>query len=104
GEVLSMHLPPDAVDVLRSPDDFRPNARLRKFRRDLRDHGVDIALAVDAGLVEPAGDAAVFGWFEMAEGEVLEFPLELPDAEAVRERRIDFARLPGEMQALGLVE
>ena len=73
-------------------------------RRDLRDHGIDVALAVDARLVEPAGDAAVLGRLEPAEGEVLEFPLELPDAEAIRERRVDLACLPGEVQPCGVVE
>ena len=32
---------------------------------------------------------------ERAEGEVLEFPFELPDAQAIGQRGVDFARLDG---------
>ncbi len=99
-----MHLPPDAVDVLRPAHHLGRDAGARELARDLRDHGIDVALAVDARLVEPAGDAAVLGRLEPAERQVLELPLELPDAEPVRERRVDLARLPREVQPGGVVE
>jgi hypothetical protein len=44
-------------------------------------------------LVEHLGDALVGVRVEEAEGQVLQLPLQLPDAEAVGERRIDVERL-----------
>ena len=104
GEALAVHLPPDAVDVLRPADHLGRDAGARELAGDLGDHGFDVALAVDAGLVEPAGDAPILGGFEPSEGQVLELPLELPDAEPVRERGVDLPCLPGEMKARGIVE
>ena len=59
-------------------------------------------LGVDAYLfvrrqhsVEVVGDGAVLVWFEVAEGEVFEFPFQLPDAESIGQWRIDFAGLEG---------
>src|SRR5690606_21196724 len=49
---------------------------------------------------EPARDAMVALGLEIAEREILELPLELPDAEPVRERRIHLARLERETFAL----
>ena len=56
-------------------------------------HGFDVALAVDAPLGEGAGDAVIGLGLEVAERQVLEFPLEAPGAEPVGERRVDLARL-----------
>ena len=103
-EVLAMHLPPDAVDVLRAAHHLGRDAGARELARNLRDERIDVALAVDARLVEPSGNAAVLGRLEPAERQVLELPFQLPDSEPVRERRIDLARLPREVQPGGVVE
>ena len=58
----------------------------------------DVALAVGALLVERRGDAPVVVRLQEAERQVLELPLELPEAEAVGERREHLAGL--ERQAL----
>src|SRR5690606_30544034 len=80
---LLLHLLPDAVDVLGPARYFGVQAVreqcLVEFAFDL----LDVALAVAALAVEQAGDAAVGVGFQVAEGEVLELPLELPDTEAV---------------------
>jgi hypothetical protein len=54
-------------------------------------------------LVQGLGDAAVGGGFEQPERQVLQFPLELPDAEAVGQRRVDVEGLAGQGLALGAV-
>jgi hypothetical protein len=77
---------------------------MRKLRRDLGDHRLDVPFAVDARLVQPAGDAPVLRRLEPAEREILELPLELPDAEPVGERGVDFPGFPGEVQPAGFVE
>jgi len=58
----------------------------------------DIGLALRALLVEQLGDALVGDRILEAEREILELPLQLPDAEAVRERRIDLERLARDLR------
>ena len=53
----------------------------------------DVLLALEALLVEHLRDALVELGLEEAERQVLELPLELPDAEPVGERRVDVERL-----------
>ena len=52
----------------------------------------DEALAAAALVVEQARDLLVGLGLQVAEREVLQFPLQLPDAEAIGERRMDVAR------------
>ena len=61
----------------------------------------DVTLAVGALLGQRGGDAPVVIGLQEAEGEVLEFPLELPQAQAVGERREHLARLEREPLARG---
>jgi hypothetical protein len=92
-ELLAAHLAPDAVDVLRPPRHLRIDVRGGKLGAQAVDGLRDVALALHAFLVEQLRDALVgLGLFE-AEREVLELPLQLPDAEPVRKRRVDFERL-----------
>ena len=52
----------------------------------------DETLAVGTAVVEQARDALVGFRLQMAEGEIFQFPLQLPDAEPVRQRRVDVDR------------
>jgi hypothetical protein len=63
-------------------------------------HLFDEALAAAALVVEQARDLLVGLRLEVTEREVFEFPLQLPDAEAVGERRVDVARELRERAAL----
>jgi hypothetical protein len=49
--------------------------------------GLHAGLALHALLVQQLGDAAVFVALQEAEGQVLQLPLDLPDAQAVGQRR-----------------
>ena len=75
-------------------------ARLQ-LRAQLLAQRLDVALAVGAPLVERRGHAAVLVGLEVTERQILELPLQLPDAEAVGERRVDGARLERAARALG---
>ncbi len=101
-EALALHLAPDAVDVLRPAGDLAVDARLVEFTRQVAAHVLDVALALAALGAQPAGDALVVVGLAEAEGEVLEFPLHVPDPEAIGERRVDLAGL--ERRALLLLE
>ncbi len=62
-----------------------PAARIIVFERAAQLG--DVALAVGALLGERGGDAPVVVGLQEAEGQVFELPLELPEAEAIGERR-----------------
>ena len=55
----------------------------------------DVALAIEAFLVQLFGDLLVGVRVQVAEGEILELPLELTDTEAVRKGGIDVGDLLG---------
>ena len=61
----------------------------------------DVALAIGALLGQRRGDAPVVVRLQEAEREVLELPLELPEPEAVRERREHLARFQRQPLARG---
>ncbi len=94
-EVLLLHLAPDAVDVFRSAVDLGLNSRLFQGIAQRLHELADVALPIEALLVELFGDLFVGIRVQVAEGEILELPLELTDAEAVGKRRIDVGDLLG---------
>ena len=93
---LALHLLPDAVDVFRAALQVGFDAGLRQPRPELGDRPVDVALAALAARVEQLRQLAEALGVERLEREVLEFPLHLPDAEALRERRVDLEGLAGD--------
>ena len=97
---LALHLLPDRIDVLGPAGDVRLDADLgqRAPQRTHRDR--DEALAVGAAFVEQLGDAPVGVRLRIAEREVFELPLQLPDAEPVRQRRVDVGGELGQFAAL----
>ena len=99
---LALHLAPDAVDVFRAAGDVGLDLHLGELGAQGRDDFLDVALAIAALRRQPAGDALVVVRIEVAEAPVFELPLELPHAEAVRERRVDLSGLVGQPLPLGL--
>ncbi len=91
--VFTLHFSPDAIDVLRSTGNVGVDAIRLQFIVQLNPHSLDEALAFCAFFVKRFGDPEVGVGIEIAERQILEFPLELPYAEAIRECRVDFARL-----------
>ena len=97
---LALHLLPDAVDVLRSAGELGLDAGgLQGVGEDALDL-LDVGLAGLAPCLELAGQAPVGLAFELLEGEVLELPLDLPDAQALGERGVDLRRLASDALAL----
>jgi hypothetical protein len=93
GDALALHLAPDAVDVFRASADLGNDSRITQVEIELAADILDIALALITLDPEPAGDAFVLFRLAVAKGEVLEFPLEMPDTQTIGERGIDFTRL-----------
>jgi hypothetical protein len=76
--------------VFRPAGDLAANAELVEFAAQLALDVLDVLLALGSLGLEPPGDALVVVCGTEAEREVLQLPLELPDAEAVGERCVDF--------------
>ena len=93
---LALHLLPDAVDVLRAALEVGLDAGLLELRREFGDRPVDVRLAALAPGVEQLGQLAEALGLERLEREVLELPLDLPDPEALGQRRVDLHRLAGD--------
>jgi hypothetical protein len=101
--------------MLRPTLDVPVNVGFREFIAEDPDDLLDAGLAGLAGLLQVAGDAPVRFGLEVTEGEVFHLPLEVPDAEPVRQGGEDFAGLdrdpfsqfgvpvPGPLQAVELV-
>ncbi|CCJ85925.1 hypothetical protein BN133_2302 [Cronobacter dublinensis 582] len=93
GQMLFLHLAPDAVDMFRTPVDFGFHALFFHGGAQMRNELVDVVFAIDAPLVQQFGDTFVFVRMQIAEAEILQLPFKLADAEAVRQRRIDIGAL-----------
>ncbi len=65
---------------------------------------LDVVLPVGAPLRDPLLDLLVLARVQRGEGEVLELPLEVVDAEPVRQGRVDLERLLGLLDLLLLAE
>ena len=65
---------------------------------------LDVVLAVGAPLGHPLLDLLVLAGVQRGEGEVLELPLHVVDAEAMSQRRVDLERLLGLLDLLLLAE
>jgi hypothetical protein len=92
-DVLSPHLLGDRPEMLRASGDVRLDARLLELAVERLHRVVDVTLAHLPAGGEVLGDLLVVIGLEHLEGEILELPLDLPDAEAVRERGVDLDRL-----------
>ena len=93
-DILLAHLVPDAVDVFWSAVDLGvADTRGHQFSLQAVDCFGDELLALGPLLVKLLGNFLVDCGMQKAEGEVLEFPLQLPDTEPVGERRIQRQRL-----------
>ena len=61
----------------------------------------DVAFAIAALLVQPSRDLLVGVWLKMPERQILKLPLQLPDAQAVRQRGVNVAGELRQGSALG---
>ncbi len=102
GELFGLHLAPDAVNVLRpARRSWRRCRRSSSSARSVRFQVVDIALAFGTAHLERGGDVLVVARLQVAERKILQFPLQLPHAQPVGERRIHLAGLGRELALLG---
>ena len=94
----------DRVDVLGTPRDFGLDAGIVELDAEPGGDVLDVALAGKARGVETGRDLLVALGLEVAEGKVLEFPLDLPDAQARGEGGEDLHRFAGDAALLVIGE
>ena len=87
------HLLVDGIQVLRPSLDVRLDPQLLQLAAQGRRDAVDQRLPLTSTRFDQARDLSVRPRVERLEGQILELPLHLLDAEPVRERRVDLQRL-----------
>ena len=87
--VVAFHLFVDAVKMLRTAADLRLDAGLLELCLDLLDGIIDERLALLPLLLDALDEVIVLLRLEVAQAEIFKFPLDIGDAETVRERRVD---------------
>lgn len=102
-QALALHLAPDRIDVFRPSAEIGLYAGGRESFLQLAHHVGDVLLAIQPALVQQLGDLLVLVGLEVTEGQVLQLPLDMPDAQAVGQRRVDIEDFPGDAVALFLV-
>ena len=73
--------------------DLGVDPELLELLAQLVDRCADGRFALGALLRDALGDVAIRFGIEVAQREILEIPLDLPDAQAMRDRRVDLDRL-----------
>ena len=99
-DALAPHFPPDAVDVLGAAGQLSFNAIDFQFGLQSRNDALDVAITVQALLVEQLGDLFVGGFMQVAEGQVLQLPFYMTDTKTMGQRRIDIEHFPGHTHSL----
>ncbi len=102
-QALLLHFSPDGIDVLGASVDFRLDAGRGQFVLELLDDIGDVLLAIEPTLVQQLGDLLVLLGLEVAEGQILQLPLDVADAQAVGQRCVDVEDLAGDTLALLVV-
>src|SRR5574344_325626 len=94
-QLLLLHLAPDAVDVFRAAINIGLNPGRLQRLFELLDEAVNVAFAIEALFIQQLGNLLVGVRMQVTEGEILELPLELTDAQTVGQRRVDVGDLLG---------
>ena len=92
-DTAALHLAIDAVDVLGTAGQVGLDVLRGEFLLEHFDDALDIFLARQATAGQLVGNLVVLLWLEVAEGEVFQLPLQLPDAEPIGQWRVDLHRL-----------
>src|ERR1022692_5264997 len=92
-QVFGLHLSPDAENMLRSSFDSRLDAGGFELALEQLLQFLDVMLAVRAPRLQSCRNSFVFERLQIPEGQTLELPFDLPDAEPIRERRVALAAL-----------
>ena len=102
-DALALHFSPDTVDMLGAPADLEGEPGVAQHLGKLLFHLGDELVPFHPLAIQQAGDLAVGISVQVAEGQVLQFPLELAYAQSMRQRRVDIEHFAGHRQPALLV-
>ena len=100
GRRLALHLLPDGEEVLRAAIQVALDPVPGELRLEDRDRPLDVALAARPARVEVRRQLAVALRVEVLEREVLQLPLDLPDAQPLGQGRVDLHGLARDPELL----
>ena len=92
-QALALHLPPDGIDVLGPAADVGLDTGGGEFVAQLLHDIGDVLLAIQPPLVQQGRDLLVLLGLQVTEGQVLQLPLDMTDAQAVGQGCIDVGHL-----------
>ncbi len=95
---LALHFPPDAVNMLGTPFDHGRDTGLLQRRGQFVDECGNELLALDTLFRHQLHDLLVLPGLQHAESQVLQFPFQLPDTQAIGQWGMDQFRLPRQCQ------
>ena len=102
-QTFALHFAPDRIDVFGPAADVGLDAGGQQFVFQLRHDVGDEALAIKAALMQQLGDLLVLLRLQIAEGQVLQLPLDVADAQSMGQGGIDVEDFPGDAVALLVV-
>ncbi len=102
-QALALHFAPDGIDVLGTAADVGFDTGGLQLGAQLVHHVGDEALTVEPPFVQQRGDLLVLIGFKVAEGQVLQLPLDMADTQTMRQRCIDVEDFAGNAVALLVV-
>ena len=98
--VATLHFQPDAVKMFGPPEHLRIDARLGERFLGRPQNGPHVLFALLPFLHYLAHQRLVGVGIEILEGQVLQFPFDLSQSKAMRQRRVYFERFRGDVAAL----
>ena len=101
---LALHLPPDAEDVLGPATDLGLDSGLGELGpQQVHDPG-DVGLTLVAAPVQELGDTVVLVRLEVAQGQVLQLPFDLPDTQAIGQGGVDTLGIQRDFASSSLIQ
>ncbi|RMQ54470.1 hypothetical protein ALQ01_05585 [Pseudomonas savastanoi pv. glycinea] len=88
-QAFALHFAPDGIDMFGSATDVSRHAGGLQFVVELGHDVADEALAVQPALVQQLGDLLVLIRLQVAERQVFQLPLDMPDTQTMGQRCID---------------
>lgn len=81
--------------MFNSPTNLRINPGCLHFAIELLHHIINETLPVEPPFVQKSGNMHVLLWFQIAERQIFQLPLDMTNAQTMRQRGIDIEHLAG---------
>jgi hypothetical protein len=94
--LFALHFAPDGINMLGAASDFGTHAHAVSAAFQLADHVLDIFVTIQPLFIQQhAGNLLVGFRLQVAKGQILQFPFDLADPQAVRQRAHRYRKFHG---------